>query len=883
MAAPQAHPVSARHATDLSGTTVGRFVIRNRLGVGGMGEVYRAEDTLLKRPVALKRVAPHLRADERFRQRLFKEAERASAVTHPHIAAIHDVLEHKGDVFLVMEYAEGVTLREKLRGTLRLGQFLEIALQVADALAAVHDKGLVHGDIKPENIMVSADGKAKLLDFGVAKRLPPAEDSDLTQTSGTGAGGLVGTPGYMAPEVLLGKKIDGRADIFSLGVVCYEALSGGHPFREAGFVPTADRVLHQTPAVINEVDSSVTPDLNRIVGKMLAKDPADRYATVRDLLVDLRVVQRSGSSPILLPRPAAPGLSRRAWALLAGAAALVFLLLAAALLLPAIRRWLTGAAVPAQRCVAVLPFEPATHEQEIGALASGLTEVVTAQLTKLTATHQVQVIPAHEARKLRGLEQARELGELGANLAVTGSLQLWGDNARVTVNLVNVRDHRQLGGEVVDGSMRAPMELEDRAVAAVLDMLRLGLQAPERRALTAHGTQVAPAYEAYLQGRGDLRDYDRPENVDSAVESFRRALRLDSTYAAAHAALGEAYLKKYDIHKDKQWVDYAQRSCAQALSLDAKLAAAHSCLGSLYRQTGEYAEAAAEFNKALESEPTSDDAYRGLGAAYEGLNRFEDAEKTYQRAINLRPQYWAGYSWLGAFYYRRSRYSDAVQKFSRVIELAPENTRGYRNLGGVYIDMGRYREAIAVLEKSNALRPDPAAYNNLGAAYLRLRQFAKSTEYYRKALSGNEGDFTIWGNLGDSCYWTPGKREQAIAAYQQAIVLAKETLVVNARDTRALSTQAKCHARLGEKEAALRCLQQALSLAPSSASVLFTAALVHGQLGQTDQTLESLGKALAAGLRPIRLRDDPSFDDLRSNRRFQQLISGQQSGKSEGR
>jgi tetratricopeptide (TPR) repeat protein len=427
------------------------------------------------------------------------------------------------------------------------------------------------------------------------------------------------------------------------------------------------------------------------------------------------------------------------------------------------------------------------------------------------------------------------------------------------------------------------MELEDRAVAAVLDMLRLGLQAPERRALTAHGTQVAPAYEAYLQGRGYLRDYDRPENVDSAVESFRRALRLDSNYAAAHAALGEAYWKKYEIQKDKQWIDYAQRSCEQALSLDPKLAAAHICLGTRYRETGAYEKAVVEFNKALESEPTSDDAYRGLAAAYERLGRFEDAEKTFQRAINLRPQYWAGYSWLGAFYAGRTRYPDSARMFARVIELAPENVRGYRNLGGVYIEMGRYLEAIAVLERSNAIRPDPAAYNNLGSAYFRLRQFAKSTEYYRRALGQNERDFAIWGNLGDSYYWTPGKREQAMAAYQQAMVLAKENLAVNPRDARALSTQAKCHARLGEKDAALRCLQQALSLAPSSASVLFTAALVYGQFGQTDQTLESVAKALAAGLRPIRLRDDPSFDDLRNNQRFQQLISGQQSGKSEGR
>ncbi len=885
MAAPQPEPLPVSPAADLSGTTVGRFLIADRLGAGGMGEVYRAEDTLLKRAVALKRVAPRLRADQRYRERLIKEAERASAVTHPHIAAIFDVLEDKGDLFLVMEYAEGVTLRERWREPLRLEQFLAIAIQLAEALGAAHDKGLVHGDVKPENIMVSADGNVKILDFGVAKRLPSTPDSDLTETSDTTREPRGGTPGYIAPEVLMNRGIDGRADIFSLGVVFYEALSGGHPFRESGFVPTVDRVLHQVPTPISQLNLHVPAELARIVDKMLAKDPADRYATARDLLVDLRAVHRSAYLSDLLVGQQPRRWPGRRWALLAGVAALVILMVATVWLLrQPVRQWLNARTTPAEKRLAVMPIdvmpvEAASRDQQVGALASGLTEVLTTQLTRLSVGRQLNVIPATESRRLTGVEQA---STLGANLVLTGSLQLWGDKARLAVNLLSLGDRRQLDGRIVDGSMRAPMEFEDSVVAAALEMLRVKLPAPERRALTAQGTQVAASHEAWIEGRGFLLNYDRAENVNRAVASFRRALQLDPNYALAHASLGEAYWRKYDIQKDKQWMTFAQQSCEQALNLDPKLAAGHTCLGILYRQMGEYGKAVTEFDKALESEPASDDAYRGLAAAYEGLGRFDDAERTYQRAINLREKYWAGYNWLGAFYMGRARYADAARMFAQVLEQAPENLRGCVNLAGAYTEMTRYADAITVLERCNKIQPSDMTYGALGAAYFRLRQFPKASEYYGKAVGMKERDYRLWANLGDSYYWTAGKREQATAAYQKTIALGKDTLAVNPRDGTALAVMAKCHARLDEKDAARRELQQALALATPGASLLYTAALVHLQLGETDQALSTLEKSLAAGLRPARLRDDPSFDGLRDNSRFQRLLQGQQSRKSDG-
>ena len=253
---------------DLTGTMVGRFAVRARLGAGGMGEVYLADDTKLKRPVALKRMAPRLCADELYRQRFLKEAERASSLSDPRIAAIHDILEERNEVFLVMEYVEGVTLRQRLKGRLEVEEFLPVAVQCAEALAAAHEKAIVHHDIKPENIMVTPSGRVKILDFGIAKRMPMPKEGGITASLVTFSSPLSGTPAYMAPEVLLEKEADARVDTFSLGVVFYEALSGRNPFRADTLVATIDRILHTDPESLAQVNPSVPPELAHIVARI---------------------------------------------------------------------------------------------------------------------------------------------------------------------------------------------------------------------------------------------------------------------------------------------------------------------------------------------------------------------------------------------------------------------------------------------------------------------------------------------------------------------------------------------------------------------------------------------------------------------------------------
>lgn len=398
---------------------VGRFVIRSRLGAGGMGEVYRADDTRLKRCVALKRIAPRLRTDEHYRQRFLKEAEHASRLSDQRIAGVYDVLEENDETFLVMEYVEGVTLRERLTGPFSLADFLPVAIQCAEALVAAHEMGVVHRDIKPENVMLTPRGQVKILDFGVAKRLPRADDDTGSGSMASGSGRLTGTPAYMAPEVLLEQPSDQRADIFSLGVVLYEMLAGQHPFRTESFLATTDRILHAAPLPLSQVNPQVPESLSQLISGMLAKEPAGRPATAAELLPDLRALERGEMPPFRLRE----FFRRRTIRTVAAACvAVIAVSLFVFRLMPSIQQRtkesVTTAEVPQAPHLAVLPPVALDREAATGVLAKRLNETLTARLSQLTERYSLQIVPMSEVRE-KGVSTPEEaLKEFGANLVV---------------------------------------------------------------------------------------------------------------------------------------------------------------------------------------------------------------------------------------------------------------------------------------------------------------------------------------------------------------------------------------------------------------------------------------------------------------------------------
>jgi tetratricopeptide (TPR) repeat protein/TolB-like protein len=856
-------------AQDLTGSTVGRYVVRSRIGGGGMGEVYLADDPVLKRAVALKRLAPFLGGDPRHFQRLLREGERASALNHPHIAAVYDVVESGNELFLVMEYVQGTTLRELLKQkTPGWSEFLPIAVQCVEALEAAHARGILHGDLKPENIMLTASGDVKVLDFGVARRLPNFDSAAATMSVQGLTSTVSGTPAYMAPEVLLGNESDGRADLFSLGAVFYEMLAGRHPFLAER--RTLDRLLHEDPEPLCRANPAVPAALEQIVGKMLAKKPENRYASAREVVEDLRAVE-IGEQPQFTTRR--QRLTRRGKQVAAAAGALLALALAGTV--PAVRwllrDWISGP-IPERRDLAVLPFAVVGADPQIQAFADGLSETLTAKLTQLTERQPLAVVPAREVRQARVTDDGRARREFGVNLVLEGSLHRSGDTVRVTQELVDARTHRQLRAEVVTASFADPFGLEDKIAEETMNMLELELGPGERRALASHGTVEPAAYEAYVRGRGYLLDYQKPESLAGALTVFRQALALDSHYALAYAGLGETYWRKYEFDKDPQWIGPAREACRQAIQLDERASEGHICLGQLEEGTGAYEEAAREYQRAIDLDPTNNDAYGGLASAYEALSKPELAESTYRKAIALRPDYWGPYNWLGAFYFSHARYPDAEQMFKKVVDLAQDNYNGYNNLGGIYLMEGRWADAIPMFERSASIRPNPASSSNLGSAYFNLRRFQEAVRAYQDAARLDPRNYELWGNLADAETWVPELREQAREAYRKALALAGGALQVNPRDAKVLGYVAWYHASLGEKAQALDSVKHALQLAPHDPELLYNAALVYNQLGDSGRALAWAQQAVAAGFPTNAIASAPYFDGLRDRPEFQQLI-----------
>jgi serine/threonine protein kinase/tetratricopeptide (TPR) repeat protein len=867
----QASPATSV-STSLSGQVLGRFVIGERLGKGGMGEVYRAEDTRLKRAVAIKRLSPYLRSDPLYRRRFQEEAERASRFTDPHVAAIYDVMDEQGETLLVMEFVEGQTLRRRLHQPMSLDDFLRIAIECAEALVAADRVGIVHCDIKPENIMLSTSGVVKILDFGVAKFLPRSDQSSTIDRSGT----IGGTPAYMSPEVLLEKGADGRSDIFSLGLVLYEALAGHHPFLSDSYVATTHRILHEKATPIRVFNPSVSAELEHIVARAMAKDPEDRYANAQELVEDLQDVQSGVTSSKLLParRLHVPRQSRRllVW-VLAGSLLVAGAVFAAR---SRISRWFAIGQPPvAQMHLAILPFTPASNDPNSRAFAQGLTETLAVRLTQLTSSYPLQIVSPREisADEIKTAEQARK--NFGVNLVLEGNLRESNNLVRISYSLVDTSNLTQLRGDTVTVELSKPFDVEDRVLQSVVGLLGLELRPGEKVALLAHGTNQPAAYDYYLRGRGYLQEYHRPENLESAITVFNHALETDPNYALAYAGLGEAYLHEYDRKREASWVDKALQSCKKAISLAGDLANGHVCLGMVNNSTGHYEEAAQEMQRAVQLDPTSDDAVRGLASAHESLGKAKDAEQTYLRAIELRPQYWGGYAWLGGFYWRHARYDDAARMYTEMIALAPDSFQGYSNLGAMYLLQGRYSDAIPQVQRSIAIYPTLDGYSNLATAYFFQHRFGDAARAYELAVDIGKTDamaYVVWGNLAEAYYWTPSERERAALAYEKAIKMAQDALQVNPKDTGALRRLGLYHAMLGHASVAQAYVGKALQNAASSPDVQFYVAKTNMRLGNSDAAFSALNRSVALGFPKSWIRDDPIFAGLAPNVQFQELV-----------
>ena len=751
------------------GSTVSHYRILEKIGGGGMGVVYKAEDTKLHRFVALKFLPEALAKDPQALERFRREAEAASTLNHPNICTIHDIDDYHGQPFIAMEFMEGQALNRRIDGKpLPAETLLDIAIQIAGALEAAHSNGIIHRDIKPANIFVTERGQAKILDFGLAKLTPrKGLAADMAVASGaltvtveealTSPGVTVGTVSYMSPEQARGEELDARSDLFSFGAVLYEMATGRRAF--AG--PTSAVIFHAILAEGSVSPTQANPEipsgLEEIINRALEKNRDLRYQTASELRDELRRLKRDSESKQFSLANTAAGRAeprhRRApfiqapWPVAAG-----LLLVLAILAFPLLRNFMarrtveptsTRAGIPtlAQgKYLAVLPFRVLGEQESLAYVAEGFSEALSARLFELKELHVAYSTATERTGEKEPLEKIARA--LGANLLVHGIVQGTAPQDKVQkiaviVNLDDVSGGRRLWSGQVSGVAQDLLALEDQIGSRLVGALDIRPSGSEPRTGAAHPTENVEAYELYLKGRNIIRSEEDLKNTQAAVDFYQAAIKKDPNFALAYAGLADASLAMYGTTKIRLWAQKALDAAQHAQRLNDQLAEVHVSLGSVYKATGKVAPAIEELERAVQLAPNSDDGYHRLGGAYLAGGRRDEALKAYQKAIDLNPYFWDNYNVLGVAYFGLTEYEKALRAFTRVTELEPDNSTGYENIGNVYFRQGKYSECVPLFKKAVELAPRYDNYGNLGATYFYLKRYDEAVEVFEKAAQAN--------------------------------------------------------------------------------------------------------------------------------------------------
>ena len=845
-----------------------------------MGEVYSAEDVRLGRRVALKFLPDSIVRDPIALGRFQREARAASALNHPHICTIYDVDEAGGRPFLAMELLEGKTLKEMVSGKpLEASRIIELGIQIADALAVAHSKGVIHRDIKPANIFVTNSGQAKLLDFGLAKVTDSASRATTEGATSTAAtspsvatdlttpGTALGTLTYMSPEQARGQEVDARSDLFSFGEVLYEMATGALPFSGPTLAVMFDAMLNRPPVRPSTLNQQIPPGLEDVILRALEKDRNLRYQSARELLADLRRLQQGKRRARFL------GWDRKWIRLMLGVLVLVILTLT---LWGLISRF-KGSPASQMTNLAIVPVAGGAADSTVQRICDGLAENVASRFTQLPQFQQsLSLVPMSEIHSF-DVDSASKASRLfKVDRVATFSLQGEGAALRLTINLIDPRALRQINSRQIPGHTAAISALEQESAIQLAEILNVDVSLAALKASAVGETSDAAAALLYTEGRGSLLRYDRLKNIDSSVSCFERAIQRDPDYALAYAALGRAYWHKYRATDDQHWIEPAISNCTRAIGLAGKLAPAHVTLGMIYGGTGENARAKEEYVRALEIDARDEDALLGLAETYTALGSFDKAEATYRQAIEAKPNLWTIYVSLGGFYYDRSRYADALAEWKKVIELVPDNSWGYSNLGAVYLRMRRFAEARGMFEKAIALEPqDSNPLSNLGTAYFLEGKYREASLNYEKALKLGELSYLIWGNLGES-YARLGKKTEAMESFRQAAKLAAEQIKVNPRAASVIAYLASYQASLGLRSESEASIGQALAVGTPNGELLYQAAQVYETLGKREEALKCVGEALEQGFPLETVENSLELRELRNDPRYGKMLSNRQ-------
>lgn len=698
-------------AGTLTGQIVSHYRVLEKLGGGGMGVVYRAEDTRLGRSVALKFLPPDVSSDPLSLERFQREARTASALNHPHICTIHEIDEHDGQQFIAMELLEGQTLKHRIEGkSMTVDEVLELGIQIADALEAAHAKGIVHRDIKPANIFITQRGQAKVLDFGLAKSADRSPEGDATMTAAvadlTSPGTALGTIAYMSPEQARGEKLDARSDLFSFGAVLYEMATGQQPFTGTTTAVIYETILNRPPAPSK---TEIPGGLKRILDRLLEKDRRLRYQSASDLRADLQRLKRDSdsgrSAAVAAPPPKVP-----------------------------------------EKSLAVMYFENLSGVKDDEYFRDGITEDVITELSKirdLWVFSRSAVLPFRDKQMA-----APQVGEqLNAAFVLEGSLRRAGNRLRLSTQLVETRTGRSLWAERYDRQMEDVFAIQDEIAQSIARALRVMMSDDERRAIGKVQTENVQAYDYYLRGRQYFYRHFGGPGLSFARHMFTRATEIDPNYARAYAGLADCNSFLYMYHdRSEANLKLADEYSRKALELDAELAEAHVARGNAIGLLKDFPSAETEYQTAIRLDPNLFDAYYFYGRALRTKGKMAEAAELFRQAAVVRPEDYQTRVALGACYASLGRMADS---------------------------QAAYRQALQVTERHLELNPDDTRAVYMGAiSWCRLGEAARGLEWGRRALAMNPGDPHICYNVA-CVYALLGECDQAIDLLEKAISLGR--------------------------------------------------------------------------------------------------------------
>lgn len=851
-----------------------RYRIDALLGEGGMGKVYKAFDRDLERTVALKLVRPELAADPVSMDRLKQELLLASRVSQKNILRIHDLGDVDGVKFISMWFVDGEDLHQLIlrEGKLDLERAIGIAKQLCRALDAAHAEEVVHRDLKPQNVLIDGAGNAYVSDFGLAKSL------EAGAAMVTRAGEIMGTPRYMSPEQAESKPVDHRTDLYALGLIIYEMVTGDLPFRSDTVLQAMYQRVTQAPKNPKLLNPDLPDELVSVIMRCLEKDPEQRYQHAREILADLE--SGRGAEPVVRPEaqpapvpppPAARGGKGKWWA--AGGVAAV---LVAALATPPVRQAILdripGASSPAAvtaKYVAVLPFRTLGDAVGAGSAADGIVETLSARLIQLKEVHLSSPTAAAKVDMKLPLEKIAR--SLGAKLIVQGSVQSAGNKLQVVVHVDDPATGKRVWSSEFSGVKEDLLTIEDQIYNKLVTGLNVKLSTEETARGAMRLTEDIGAYDLYLKGRNLLRGQRDEKTLKAALEFFDAASKKDPGFALAYTGITDASLYLYDLQKDAVWTVRALGAANRAQSLNDNLPEVHISLGKTYRKTGKSSQAIAELKRALELAPNSDEGFRGLGRAYLDAGRKDEGLAAMNKAVEANPYYWSNYNELGISYLQVGRNAEALAALKKVTELEPSRPAGWINLGTTYYRLGRWSDAIPAFQTALQLQPTAAGYGNLGAAYLYAGKFDDARVNFEKAVELNPNSHVNFGNLGDS-YRFLGQKEKAGATYDRAIAEAFKTLQVNPRDPQTLSELGLFYAKKGDPAKARDFLRRARSIDKTDVDLMYKQVVADALVGQVDEAVKGLKEAVARGYPAREALNDPDLKSLQARADFQQIV-----------